>query len=179
MSQQPPDRRGYDRQVRLGQILGLLFLVAGFVVITLGWRGMAQVACPDCQLPYLLSGGAAGLGLLLLGTALLVISQVRSERLKLGIQLENLGSALTKASVGAATPAAAGAANGLVGAGKSTYHRPDCRLVEGKSSLEAVPIEAARTNGLTPCRVCKPDEPGGAGTPQRRTSRKASSRRRS
>ena len=149
---QVPEVKGPDRQVRYGRILGLAFLLAGFVVIGLGWNGMAKHACPDCQLPYLLSGVAAGLGLILLGGTLLLAAQIRDERLKLAETLKAVGTAVSKAvtSGGAAAPGE------LVVAGKSTYHRPGCRLVEGKTDVDFVSVEVARLNGLSPCRVCSP-----------------------
>jgi hypothetical protein len=150
-------RQGFDRQVRYGRILGLVFCVAGFVTIGFGWNGMAKLACPDCQLPYLLSGGAAGGALVLLGVGLLVMAQIRSERMKLTDELQRVGSIISRAI--AASPAAGSASsNGRVVAGKSTYHRPDCRLVEGKSDLDLVTIEAAKASGLSACRVCNPEQ---------------------
>jgi hypothetical protein len=150
-------RQGFDRQVRYGRILGLVFCVAGFVTIGFGWNGMAKLACPDCQLPYLLSGGAAGGALVLLGVGLLVMAQFRSERMKLTDELQRVGSIISRAI--AASPAAGTASsNGRVVAGKSTYHRPDCRLVEGKSDLDLITVEAAKASGLTACRVCNPEQ---------------------
>lgn len=148
------NRKGPDRQVRYGRILGLVFMLLGFVFVGFGWRGMAQFACVDCQLPYLLSGGAAGIGLILLGATLLIAAQLRDERLKLADQLREVGTAISKAVAGGG---ATGAPKGdLVLAGKSTYHRPGCRLVEGKSDVDQVTVEVARLNGLSPCRVCAP-----------------------
>ncbi|MGH2652443.1 MAG: hypothetical protein ACRDHK_14665, partial [Actinomycetota bacterium] len=149
---------GYDRQVRYARLLGLVFVAVGFVAIGLAWNGSARVACVDCQFPYLLSGGATGLGLILFGSALLVMSQLRSERLKLGAQLEELGHSLSRVAASAdGQTASAGA--GQVLAGRSTYHRPGCRLVEGKD-LDAVTVEAAVESGLSACRVCAPEAPG-------------------
>jgi hypothetical protein len=151
----PVVRRGYDRQVRYGRVVGLIFCAIGFTSIGLGWNGMARVACPDCQLPYLLSGGATGIGLVLLGTGLMVMAQLRDERIKLAEQIRNMGSVISKAAVGPL--AGPRAADGRFVAGKSTYHRPDCRLVEGKSDLDYVTAEMARASGLSPCRVCRPE----------------------
>jgi len=179
-----PGRNG-DRQVRFGRILGLLFCTAGFVTIGFGWNGMAKVACPDCQLPYLLSGGATGLGLIALGSALLVMAQFRDERMKLGEQLHEVATAVGKAV--SATGGAAGA--NMVVAGKSTYHRQECRLVEGKPDIDLVSIDVARLQGLSPCRVCNPPVPeDGSGTaaeptvdaaprPTKKTPAKAAGRR--
>jgi hypothetical protein len=152
---QPADR-GSDRQVRYGRILGLFFCLAGFVTIGFGWNGMAKVACPDCQLPYLLSGGATGLGLILVGSTLLLLAQIREERMKLAEQLREVGTTLGRA---VSIPAIVSAPESRVLAGRSTYHRPGCRLVEGKMDLEEVSVDVARLSGLSPCRVCRPPEP--------------------
>lgn len=174
---QVPAGKGPDRQVRYGRILGLVFLLAGFLAIGLGWNGMAREACADCQLPFLLSGGAVGLGFILLGGTLLIAAQFRDERLKLAETLREVGTAISKA-VGAS----AGSAGGdLVVAGKSTYHRANCRLVEGKTDVDHVSVEVARLNGLSPCRVCNPPtgEDGEAKTPATRpSSRKKTAARR-
>lgn len=163
---QPSDRRPFDRQVRFGRILGLFFCVAGFLVIGFGWNGMAKVACPDCQLPYLLSGGAAGIGLILVGVGLLVMAQVRDERTKLADQLRQVGTVLSRAAT--AGQAAAPAGGERVVAGTSTYHRADCRLIKGRNDLDLVSLDVARLNGLSPCRVCDP--PTGEGsTPEEET----------
>jgi predicted RND superfamily exporter protein len=49
-------------------------------------------------------------------------------------------------------------------AGTSTYHRADCRLIKGRSDLDLVSLEAARLNGLSPCRVCEPPTGEGSAT---------------
>jgi hypothetical protein len=61
------------------RLLGLLFLGAGGAAIGLGWAGAANKSCVDCQMPYLLSGGAGSLSLVILGVMLLLIAQIRSE----------------------------------------------------------------------------------------------------
>lgn len=172
---QAPTRRGADRQVRYGRILGLVFLVLGFVVMGFGWSGMARLACADCQLPYLISGGAASLGLILLGGTLLLAAQIRDERLKLAEQLKEVGTVISKAVVGGAVASSSGE---LVVAGKSTYHLPGCRLVEGKTDVDQVPVEVARLNGLSPCRVCGPPT-GEDGAEKKPAAKSTSSRRKS
>lgn len=66
-------------QVSRLRLLGLLFCLTGGAAITFGWAGTAQVTCVDCQVPYLISGGAGGVALVVLGTGLLVIAQLRVE----------------------------------------------------------------------------------------------------
>jgi hypothetical protein len=162
---QVPDRRGYDRQVRYGRILGLFFCVAGFVSIGFAWNGAAKTAFVDVQFPYLVSGGLGGLALVLLGVGLLMMAQFRGERIRLAEQIQQVGAVISKA---AAAPGGAGVDE--VVAGKSTYHRPECRLVEGKTDLDRVSVEVARLQGLSPCRVCHP--PGAAEDGKKTSSRK-------
>lgn len=153
-SQQPPVP---DRIVRYARILGLLFVVAGFAFIFFGWNGMARQACVDCQMPYLLSGGAAGVGLILFGSALLVIASNRSERIAADRRFEELIRATGR--VGSAIAVTTGEATELVVAGRSTYHRPECRLVKDKDDLDRVTVQVAAGSGLSPCRVCAPPAP--------------------
>src|SRR5437870_13920792 len=74
--------RGRERQIFVARWLGLVLCAAGFAAIGVGWAGMAGATSADAQLPYLLSGGAVGIGLIVFGAALLVLGQVRADRLK-------------------------------------------------------------------------------------------------
>lgn len=56
------------------RLIGIIFWLAGGVAITFGWMGMAREACVDCQMPFLLSGGASGLGLIIVGSTLIIIA---------------------------------------------------------------------------------------------------------
>ena len=147
-----------DRQVRLGRIVGLVFCVAGFIVITIGWNGMASRACIDCQMPYLLSAGATGLGLIFFGTAMMLLSSMRSERLELEERLFDINRQLSlMGSTMESQQSSASSSNGKVVAGRSTYHRPDCRLVQGRDNLDLISVKMAEASGLSACRVCNPE----------------------
>jgi hypothetical protein len=52
-----------DPGIQAAVVLGLL-AVAGFVMLALGWRGGARTPYVPLQLPWLVSGGFAGLALL-------------------------------------------------------------------------------------------------------------------
>ncbi len=71
-----------ERQILVARWMGLVLCAAGFAAIGVGWAGMAGATSADAQLPYLLSGGAVGIGLIVCGAALLVLGQVRADRLK-------------------------------------------------------------------------------------------------
>jgi hypothetical protein len=165
-----PRRRriGRERRITYTRMLGLVFCVAGFVAIGLGWNGMARKACADCQLPYLLSGGATGIGLIIFGVALLVIGQIRADRLRAEAHLEQVLTSLARPAAAALTPGAElPEQNGqpMVVAGPAAYHRPECRLLKGKEGLTTMSLEDARTSGLAPCRVCNPLEEDAAPEP--------------
>lgn len=142
---------------RLGGKLGIAVCLLGFLLIYLGWNGAGSFNDIRQQFPYLVSGGIAGLGLVVVGTALLVIEAVRAERAELQSTLVELREAL--ATVGAPTvPVAADAtvAGAAVVAGASSYHRPTCRLVTGRDGLDVLTEGDATARGLNACRICNP-----------------------
>lgn len=147
------------RRIRVARILGIALCAAGFIAIGLGWNGAAGKACVDCQLPYLISGAAAGIGLLITGGVMLVLAQLYDGNRRIAEAIER-GAGGAPLAGAAASPSAR--ANGQVVAGGSTYHLPDCRLVKERTNLPALSVEAARSQGLTPCRVCRPDEKSSA-----------------
>ena len=70
------------------RVLGLIIATGGGVAIGFGWAGAAQVDCVECQIPFLLSGGAAGIGLIIFGVSLLLLAQIRTESRRLGDRIE-------------------------------------------------------------------------------------------
>lgn len=144
----------------------LAFIALGFIFITLAWNGAAKIDYAQGQLPYLLSGGAAGLGFIGLGAAMLLFESGRRASAKLEQKLDELIEVVRTAQIASAasgaptasTPTARAASrNGsTVIVGRSSFHRPDCRLVEGKDGLEESTRDAAVAAGLQACRVCDP-----------------------
>ena len=57
--------------VKLIVIPGAVAVVGGFVVMFLGWYGAARSYPEVAQIPYIISGGFVGLGLVILGGLLL------------------------------------------------------------------------------------------------------------
>lgn len=139
---------------RLGGRLGTAVMLAGGVVIFLGWNGAAGHDRVPAQFPYLISGGLGGLALVVVGAALVVADGARRDRAALQAGLDDLRRAVEDLA------AARRAGGGAVVAGRSSYHRPACRLVEGRTALPTLTPAEAAGRGLAPCRVCHP--PGGA-----------------
>jgi hypothetical protein len=136
---------------RLGGKLGTGVCLLGGLLLFLGWNGTASHDDIRKQFPYLLSGGLAGLALIVVGAALLVIEAVRSERTALQDTILELRDALDR--LAPRSPIGPGA----VVAGATSFHRPTCRLVAGRDDLDVVPATDAVEQGLTPCRICHPE----------------------
>jgi hypothetical protein len=64
----PPE----DANERVWLIAGLVLPLLGILAIFLGWWGASGSAYPAEQLPYVISGGLLGIGLIVAGAALFV-----------------------------------------------------------------------------------------------------------
>jgi hypothetical protein len=151
-----------DRRVRLGRILGLLFIAAGFVVMGKAWDGAASINLRvDSQFPYLLSGGFMGLGLIVTGATLLFLSTVRAERQILTDKFDEMARLLGRnlARMQSSSNGSGTSPDGQVIAAASVYHRAGCKVLEGKHGLMTITVEQASAEGLSPCRVCGPPAP--------------------
>jgi hypothetical protein len=136
----------------------LLFIAAGFVVIGIAWNGAAGIDFAQGQIPYLLSGGAAGLGLIGVGMVLILFEGSRRSRVHLDQRLDAIARLLdeTRRARGDSANGHHVSDDGLVVAGRSSFHLPTCRLVTGKEDQVLMTSEEAQELGLTPCRVCSP-----------------------
>jgi hypothetical protein len=144
---------------KLGGLLGIAYCLVGFALIFLGWNGAASYDRVAAQIPYLVSGGIAGLALVVLGSALIIAQSHRGDRAALQGTLEDLREALGRVAAAEQVVAIAHGASldaGVVLAGPSSYHRPDCRLVQGQAGLTPMEATAASEGGLEPCRICNP-----------------------
>jgi hypothetical protein len=149
---------------KLGGQLGLGCIAIGILVIALAWNGAAGVDFVQGQVPYLLSGGALGVSLCIVGGVLIVVQNNRRDRALLEAQLTDLNNAVTRLAnaigsggLAAGNGHATSGATDRVALGRSSFHRLDCRLAEGKD-LPVTTVEAALEEGLSPCRICNPVE---------------------
>jgi len=141
---------------RAGGRLGLAVCLAGFAGIWLGWNGAASYDRVEAQLPYVISGGLGGLGLVVVGAALVLADAHRQDRADLEATLREL-AAERRPEVAISTNGKDSAANGRdVLVGRSSYHRPTCRLARTRAGVERVSAVEAESRGLEPCRVCQP-----------------------
>lgn len=82
-----------DPTVSSSLAAGLLVLGA-FLGFVLSWRGVAQTLLIPKQLPFLVSGGVGGLGLLVAGITILL---VQGERRRAAREFQKLGDVLAQA----------------------------------------------------------------------------------
>jgi hypothetical protein len=139
---------------RFGAKLGVGFALAGFVLVFLGWNGAASQDRVPSQFPYLISGGVAGLCLVVIGAALIIAETGREDRERLYRELEELRAAIGGMSGGSSNGAGSSSGRGSFVAGETTYHVPSCRLLEGRGDLPRVTREEIASRGLIACRVC-------------------------
>ena len=154
------------RAAGFGGGLGLLVIGIGLLAIGIGWNGMAGgggqvngISVLQAQLPWLVSGGILGLALVVFGAALLIVHNARTDRARLEAKLDEVVAAIGRAPA-ATVPYPTGptaTAAGVYLAGASTYHRPDCRLVQGRDDASPVTQPEIDEQSLRACRVCKPE----------------------
>lgn len=150
------------RWSQFGGQMGLGLGLLGLLLVFLGWNGAASYDRVPAQFPYLISGGIAGLALVVLGAALLIVQNARQDRAalqqtvaELRVVVERLAAAAASRGNGAgATRQSPVDVPGMVVVGNSSYHRPSCRLLDGRDLLPTLAVDQAEAQGLAPCRVC-------------------------
>ena len=139
---------------RLGGRLALAIVAIGLLVIALGYNGIAGNLNGSAQVPYLLSGGFAGLAIVVFGSAFMVAQSAREDRQRLEGVLMQLLEAQEHAGNGVSTVPSD--VDGLFAAGTASYHVPGCRLIDGREEISYVTADEALAADLKPCRVCQP-----------------------
>lgn len=147
---------------QLGGQLGVALCLIGFLIIFFGWNGAASTNDVRAQFPYLISGGVAGLAVVVVGAAMILVQNQRVDRARLEASIARLSAALERQGAAGATgdPGTDPGLGGYVVAGTSSYHRVDCPLPETREEAHLVPLEDVRTSGLVACRVCRPPQFG-------------------
>jgi hypothetical protein len=151
-------------------ILGGIIAPLGLALVLIGWYGAAHTPNLYEQIPYMVSGGLFGLGLVFIGSffyfAHWITELVKEGRGQSAAMVEAIARleetvrqqagadrAVLASTNGAGTANAAEAARSLVATSKGTMaHRPDCVVVTGKPGLRAV----AADESLEPCKLCDP-----------------------
>jgi hypothetical protein len=147
-------------------ILGGIVAPLGLVVVLFGWWGAAHTPYVFEQLPYLISGGLLGVGLIFLGAffyfAHWMTQLVKEHRVQSLAVLEALqrlqdqmaDQAHPRLAMGtSSTNGNHAPAPSLVATERGTMaHQPDCIVVAGKAGLR--PVTPA--DGVSACKLCEP-----------------------
>jgi hypothetical protein len=145
-----------NQWAKLGGGLGIVYCIVGFVLIFLGWNGAASSNRMEEQLPYVVSGGFAGLAFVVIGAALIVAYSLRTDRVQLKGAIDELRRSASATGAGR-TAGRARSEGGEVLAGGRSYHVPTCTVVAGQAAATPMGAVDAVALGLEPCRVCHPD----------------------
>jgi len=148
-----------SKRSKLGSQIGLFLCLAGLILEWVGWNGAASYDRISEQFPFLLSGGVAGLSLVVIGAALIVVQSQRSERATLEKNLAGLSRVLETLVEVSADIRRPDGGEGFVLAAETAYHRATCGLLEDHPRLRTVSVESAVEEGLLACRRCHPPVP--------------------
>ena len=139
-----------------GRAYGYVLVLVGFLIIGLGYNGIAgSLLDVRAQLPYLISGGFLGLAVVVFGVGLIINASAREDRQRLEGVMVQLLEVQSAGQLPARVPADA---DGLYAAGTASYHQKDCRLVDGREEISYVTAAEAQAKDLKPCRVCLPEK---------------------
>ena len=150
-------------KARLGGLLGIVYCIAGFFLIFLGWNGAATYDQVDGADPVrrVRRDRRAGPRRARRGADRRPEPARRPGRAarRRSTTCGRPSSAGRRRAAAAAEPAAAAVSGGTVMAGPTSYHRPTCRVIAGQVDVVAMSRSAAVASDRTPCRVCTPDAP--------------------
>jgi hypothetical protein len=160
---------------------GGVLLPLGGVLVLLGWYGAAHTTRVYLQIPYLISGGLLGLGMMFAGGfcyfafwVTRLIDDQRSQSDEALVVARDTAAALTRIETLLAS-AGVGGIGGMGGMGGiadgvvprdasdgslvvtrtgSLVHRSSCAVVANRDDVRVVAPDAP---GLVPCRICEPE----------------------
>jgi hypothetical protein len=155
--------RGLDFYLFLA---GAVLVPFGILVMILGWYGASNTGYLFEQLPYVISGGLIGLGLVVVGSFAYfaywltrIFHQQREQADRTVAVLERLEARLADlpSGNGAGSSSRPSARNGgaqFVATPSGTmFHRADCAVVSNRPKLRKVKGDEP---GMQPCRLCDP-----------------------
>jgi hypothetical protein len=168
-----PDRRVFWRWVATSTrpLVGWVLAALGALALFLGWYGVSGESLTAKQLPYLVSGGLTGIGLIIIAAVFLATDDIRRQMSRLDEMARKVDDLYSLLVLDAASATEVDPAGPKARAPRtrpklvalptgSSYHRPDCALVNGKAKVTAVDTRAIASRSLRPCRVCDPPAPG-------------------
>lgn len=69
--------------------LSTALIIGGFLLIALAWNGAASQFLVDKQIPYLVSGGLAGMGMVVCGCTLALVQELRKATVRIAASVQH------------------------------------------------------------------------------------------
>ena len=138
-------------------LITFALLALGVVFVILGWYGAAHTNILTEQIPYLISGGLLGLGLIIV--AGVMAAGAAQERTTEALRRE-IASALASMSLGAPDTGVRRdtfSSNGhhvYVVPGGRSFHVAGCPILEGKEGIKEMQPAQATAAGYVACKLC-------------------------
>ena len=138
-------------------LITVALLGAGVVFVILGWYGAAHTNILTEQIPYLISGGLLGMGLIIV--AGVMAAGASQERTTDALRRE-IASALAKINSGARDAGVrndAFSTNGhrvYVIPGGRSFHVAGCPILENKEGVKELQPAQAEAAGYVACKLC-------------------------
>jgi hypothetical protein len=145
-------------------VIGWVLIGLAALFILIGWIGVSGTPVVAKQIPYVVSGGLAGVFLAIAGAYFLGTEELRKDSGRLD-RLERMVEELHEVLLARddapvrqeAKTAAASNGHAYVGlAGSDLYHRTDCAMVASKGNTAMLAPSTIRRRQLTPCSLCEP-----------------------
>jgi hypothetical protein len=149
---------GPEPWARRDAVLPGLLMLAGVIVLVIGWLGISDAVALERQTRWL---AVSIVGLIVGGLGMvlwLLAGLTRVNRLRHAVVAAAERRVALAARAAAAPDAHAAPAGFGVAAGMRRYHRSDCLMLQGKTATTGEPADLAKS-GLTPCGVCLPTDP--------------------
>lgn len=130
----------------------------GALFVVLGWYGAAHTNIVSEQIPYLISGGLLGLGLIIVSGFMAYAFMIEQQNEALRDEVRRALSGGARAPI-TTTPDAVARAPRPVAAvlavpGGRAFHLPGCPIVENKNGVRELTPAQAASAGLSPCKLC-------------------------
>lgn len=148
-------------------VIGWVLLGLAALFILFGWIGVSGTPVVAKQIPYVVSGGIAGVFLAVAGAYFLGTEELRKDSGRLDrlerMVVEMHEALLTRDDAPAPTSRNDNTAsnNGEVYvalSGSNTYHRADCAMVAAKPNSAVLAPSTIKKRQLTPCPLCEPSQ---------------------
>ncbi|MEY2469815.1 MAG: hypothetical protein QOF21_2513 [Actinomycetota bacterium] len=140
--------------------IGSIAAPLGLVFIFLGWWGASHTPNLYEQIPYSISGGMLGLGLVFAGGFAYfaywmtqLVRATRRDTAETRAVLERIESLLSGGASSSLVAELVPAQTYVATARGTLYHRPDCAAVAGRKGVKKI---NAATTTLEPCKICNP-----------------------